>query len=171
VLDGELQALPAGFRAPLVLCYMEGKTRDEAAQQLGWSAGTVKSRLERGREKLRRRLARRGVTLSTALLGTLLTETTGSAVPAPLAAGVVRFAMSFGFGPAAGLPPSVALLAEGVLRARWLTHLKAISLVLLLTCVTAGTGAWAYVRTATRVVTPWPDESSAQRLSGKVSSD
>jgi RNA polymerase sigma factor (sigma-70 family) len=72
ILHEELAALPERFRAPLVLCYLEGLTQEEAARQLGWSAATVKGRLQRGREKLRRRLERRGIAL-TAALGAALT--------------------------------------------------------------------------------------------------
>src|SRR5262245_21964485 len=64
VLDAELALLPERFRAPLVLCCLEGKTRDEAARQLGWTTGTLRGRLERGREMLRARLTRRGVALA-----------------------------------------------------------------------------------------------------------
>jgi RNA polymerase sigma factor (sigma-70 family) len=79
VLDEELDLLPEKYRAPLVLCYLEGKTRDEAAEELGWGAGVLKGRLERGRDRLRTRLRRRGVALSVALFGTALCETTASA--------------------------------------------------------------------------------------------
>src|SRR5262249_17481263 len=61
VLDEELQQLPERYRAPLVLCYLEGRTRDEAARQLGWSLGTLKRRLEQARARLRGRLERRGL--------------------------------------------------------------------------------------------------------------
>ncbi|HLJ96393.1 MAG TPA: RNA polymerase sigma factor, partial [Gemmataceae bacterium] len=68
VLDEELTRLPLKYREPIVHCCLEGATRDEAARQLGWPLGTLKKRLERGREMLRSRLARRGITLSAALL-------------------------------------------------------------------------------------------------------
>jgi len=68
LLHTELDKLPDRYRLPLLLCYLEGKTRDEAATALKISAGTLKGRLERGRELLRGRLARRGVTLSVGLL-------------------------------------------------------------------------------------------------------
>jgi len=74
IVDEELARLPEKWRAPLVLCCLEGKTRDEAARQLGWSAKLVKSRLEQGRERLRSRLTRRGLTLPAALIATLLSE-------------------------------------------------------------------------------------------------
>src|SRR5262245_6714578 len=64
VLHDELDRLPERYRRPLMLCYLEGRSRDEAARQLGWSEGSVKGRLERGRELLRRRLLRRGIGLS-----------------------------------------------------------------------------------------------------------
>ena len=68
VLHAELDQLPDCYRLPLLLCYLEGQTRDEAADALGLSAGTVKGRIRRGIEMLRRRLERRGVSLSAGLL-------------------------------------------------------------------------------------------------------
>src|SRR5262245_7271809 len=63
VLDEELQRLPADCRAPLLSCYHRGRTQDEAARELGWSVRTLRRRLERGRQLLRTRMARRGITL------------------------------------------------------------------------------------------------------------
>src|SRR5262249_14993850 len=70
VLDAELQRLPERYRSPLVLCYLEGQTGDQAAGQLGWSLRTLKRRLAGGKKLLRARLARRGVTLSAGLFAT-----------------------------------------------------------------------------------------------------
>jgi RNA polymerase sigma factor (sigma-70 family) len=74
VLDAEVLALPEPLRGPIVLCYLEGATRDEAAERLRCPLATLKHRLERGRERLQAALVRRGMGLSTVLLGTLLTR-------------------------------------------------------------------------------------------------
>jgi RNA polymerase sigma factor (sigma-70 family) len=62
ILDEELARLPESLQAPLVLCYHEGLTHDEAAQRLGWPVGTVRSRMARARGVMQRRLTRRGIT-------------------------------------------------------------------------------------------------------------
>src|SRR5262249_55367639 len=67
-IDDELERLPARYRAPVILCDLEGRTHEQAAAQLGCPVGTVKSRLARGRERLRSRLGRRGGAPSAALL-------------------------------------------------------------------------------------------------------
>src|SRR5262249_7047902 len=60
MLDDEVARLPEKFRAPLVLCYFEGRTHEEAARRLAWPVGTVRSRMARARDLLRARLTRRG---------------------------------------------------------------------------------------------------------------
>src|SRR5205814_4117695 len=73
IIDDELARLPAAYRLPLLLCAVEGLSREEAARRLGWPAGSVKGRLERGRELLRTRLAKRGLTMPAVLTSGLLT--------------------------------------------------------------------------------------------------
>src|SRR5688572_6610598 len=92
VLDAELLALPEPLRAPLVLCYLQGATRDEAAERLGCPLATLKKRLERGRDRLHAALVRRGLGLSTVLLGTLLVRQTSAAVPESLLVSTARAA-------------------------------------------------------------------------------
>src|SRR5262249_45098647 len=81
VLDEELQALPETHRGPLILCCLEGLCQEEAARRLGCSPGSLKGRLERGRTRLRLRLARRGLTLPAVLAGPLLIPGSVTAVP------------------------------------------------------------------------------------------
>ncbi len=73
IVDEEIERLPSAVRMPLLLCCLQGRTRDEAAQSLGCSVAAIKGRLERGRELLRRRLQRRGVELPAAFLALTLT--------------------------------------------------------------------------------------------------
>jgi RNA polymerase sigma factor (sigma-70 family) len=104
-LEEELERLPPRYRDPLVLCYLEGLTRDEVAARLGVPAGTVKIHLERGRKRLGDALTRRGCELGAGLL-VLASQAAG----AP-AAGLVRQTLQA----AAGRPsPAVAALAQGV---------------------------------------------------------
>jgi RNA polymerase sigma factor (sigma-70 family) len=91
VLQDVLAQLPERYRTPLVLCYLEGKTQERAARQLACPLGTVRSWLARGRVLLRKRLARRGITLSVSALAGALVARAASAgeLAAPLAQPIV----------------------------------------------------------------------------------
>jgi RNA polymerase sigma factor (sigma-70 family) len=106
VLDEELDRLPPRYREPLVLCYLEGLTRDEAAARLGVPPATVKSRLERGRKQLGDALTKRGCVVGVGLLALAATSPAGAS-SRRLAEGVLASA--------AGSPSAaVARLAAGV---------------------------------------------------------
>lgn len=115
-LDEELARLPENIRTPLILCYLEDHTQDEAAAQLGLPRGTLKRRLEKGRELLRLRLGQRGITLSAALLGTTLGQQVGAAVPRLLVASIVRSCALFAAGKGAGQSLTAQALAETFLK-------------------------------------------------------
>jgi RNA polymerase sigma-70 factor (ECF subfamily) len=67
LINDELLLLPAKYRSPVVLCYLEGRTHEEAARELGWPAGSMSRRLKRAQTILRRRLIHRGFALSALL--------------------------------------------------------------------------------------------------------
>jgi RNA polymerase sigma factor (sigma-70 family) len=141
VLDEELHALPPRFRAPLILCYLQERTRDEAARLLGWSPATLGRRLERGRALLRARLAGRGLTLSAALFTAALAPgATAAAAPPAVVKGLLAAA-----GDARAVPTQVTALVEGVLKTMFVTKLRcAAAVVLLIAGITLSAGALAY---------------------------
>jgi RNA polymerase sigma factor (sigma-70 family) len=161
-LHDEVGRLPASFRLPIVLCYLEGLSLAEAAERLECPAGTVHSRLATAREKLRRGLVRRGIMLSGAGVAAALSEQPVSASIAPLlyssttqaaVAAVTR-------GSARGaLRGSAAALAGQVLRAMVLHRLKATAATLMLLAALA-TGAGFLIRS------PAPANAQLRELPG-----
>jgi RNA polymerase sigma factor (sigma-70 family) len=153
ILHEELNRLPDKFRLPLLLCYLNDLTRDEAAERLGVTAQAIKGRLERGRKVLRKRLVQRGVTLSAGLLGMLANSPTANGLPPRLIQATVRATTQ-------GPSPAVAALSKGVSAAMLTSKSKlAVTVVLCLGLLTVLTG---YQLFASRHGSASPGHAEAQ---------
>jgi RNA polymerase sigma factor (sigma-70 family) len=108
VIDEEIGRLPERFRLPLILSHLEGLGHREVARRLGCPVGTVESRLSRARERLRSRLARRGLAPSAGALAVVLMPSDASAAASHLVEPAVRTAMS-------SAPREMGILAATVL--------------------------------------------------------
>jgi HlyD family secretion protein len=133
LLHEEIEKLPERFRAPLVLCDLEGRSHEQAARHLGWPLGTIKSRQARGRERLRDRLRRRGLAPNLGLLGSGHVLTARNPVVSPaLVEATTRSVVQFVTCQTA-VRASTLSLAQGVLKAmafaRW-TKVASVLLVL-----------------------------------------
>ncbi len=141
MVGAELDRLPQRLRDPLILCDLEGRTHEQAALELRCPVGTVKSRLSRGRKRLRARLARRGLATPSLLPGPMLVGDPMSAVPIDLLSHTVRAAtqcatknlVSGGL-----ITARSAALTKGVIHTMAMTKLK----IAMAACLIAGlTGA------------------------------
>jgi RNA polymerase sigma factor (sigma-70 family) len=123
----ELDRLPPKYRRPIELCDFEGLTYEQAGLSLGWPTATIKSRLARGRSRLRSRLERRGLAPAAAFVLSQFALEARAGVPKSLIPPTLRAAAL-----ASGLiPGAVARLADGVLRAMLIDKLKPLAILLI----------------------------------------
>jgi RNA polymerase sigma factor (sigma-70 family) len=156
VLQEELGRLPDPFRAAFILCCLEGRSRSDAARELGLKEGTVASRVERARKQLQGRLARRGVALSAVLCAAAISGRAGAAVPAGLAADTVSVALRYaaGQGAAGALSPTATQLLEGVTKTMFTTKLRVSSVVLLAAALAVAAGVYGHDALAAKPLSP-----------------
>jgi RNA polymerase sigma factor (sigma-70 family) len=178
VLDQELSRLPENYRAPLVLCYLKGRTHDQAAEELRWPVGTVRSRLARGRDLLRKRLTGRGYAPMAAIPGigpSLPAGPLTEIVPPALASATVKAVLAFSSTrgiPAGAAGTSMLTLTQGVLTTMNLARWKWIGLALFATGLSAG-GAVAISSAAARTspAAPDPNVTAVGRADARESPD
>jgi RNA polymerase sigma factor (sigma-70 family) len=124
VIYEELNQLPERYRLAVLMCDLEGLTQEQAARRLGWPSGTVRSRLARGRGRLRDRLTRRGLAPA---IGPVVVSLARPAVPASLTALTVETALRFAAGSAAtGVVSSAIAVTEGMMSVMFMSKLKLI---------------------------------------------
>jgi len=136
VLDEEVQRLPSAQRSAVVLCCLEGHPQEEAARLLGWTAGSLKGHLERGRRRLHERLTRRGIALSAALA--VVAVSRGETASASLQQNAVRAALGGAIG------NSAAALAESVLKGMTASKFASMTALGMMMALTVAAAALVY---------------------------
>jgi RNA polymerase sigma factor (sigma-70 family) len=169
VIDEEIGRLPERYRRAVVLCLLEGRTHEEAARRLRCSTGVVRGRLDRARERLRRRLTTRGMAPGIGLIGSVLTADVWSAVPPPMIAATVATLGRYTTARAvsSGISATILALADGVFTTMILSKVKAVIVTLVagVALLSAGAAAIAILPHAIE------QEENARRLAAPESTD
>jgi RNA polymerase sigma factor (sigma-70 family) len=169
-LHQEIAHLPEKYRAPIVLCYLQGMTHDQAANEMGWPVGTVRGRLARARDLLRARLTRRGLALPAGLIAAgSLPELASAAVPAALVEATVRAAL--GSTAAGVLTRTAALLLQAVLRNLAVVRFVRQAVPLLMIALVAGGAAMLAYSGGTKLSGERTSIAKVKRTSPPVQSD
>jgi RNA polymerase sigma factor (sigma-70 family) len=142
IVDEEVARLPASLRDAIVLCDLEGRSHDDAARRLGWSEGTLRGRLARARQKLRRRLERRGLAPAVWPAGGPLLSELLPASPTPALIKATTRAVTASILAGRAAPPastvisaSVIALAQGVIRTMTLSTIKTLTAAAILAAI------------------------------------
>jgi RNA polymerase sigma factor (sigma-70 family) len=169
-LDRELAALPERYRAPVILCDLQGLTRREAAKHLGWAEGTLCGRLFRARALLARRLSKHGLSVTGGLLAASLS---GAAVACPtsLVTATTQAALGVAAGHLAAVSSAVLSLSQGVLKTMLITKLKVVTAGLLVGCLVVGTGAAGYWALASEPGSEVAQAKRAEPTKGRPEAD
>lgn len=168
LIDREIGELREVYRLPLVLCDLEGRTQEEAAEMLGWTLGSLRGRLLRGRARLRARLTRRGLKLPAGVLLPLVPATLAASLQAAnptlslqLITAVARAAVRFSAHPATGdvSGPAAELAREG-LRVVMRGKLAVIAAMVTMSVVLAGAGLLVLAAREAKPVEERPDDKT-----------
>lgn len=141
LIHTELAGMPEKYQLPLILCYLEGLDRETVAEQLGWTIGSLRGRLERGRELLSACLKRRGVIVPAALLTTAMTQSALATVPVALTTNTVNSIALVAAGQSiisATGSVQTASLVQGVLKTMLLSKLQIASVLIVSGIVASG---------------------------------
>ncbi len=164
-LHRQIERLPARYKTTILLCDLQGLTHEEVARRLGCRVGTIRSRVSRARERLRRRLDRRGLAYPGGIVAAAIDSTKPSVLPDVLVGSTIKNVMSLSTGLAAGsVPASIVSLSQGVLRSMLFARIGLISTALVgLGVAATGVGVGVGVGVVGRAPRPAPQQPAPER--------